>query len=297
MHMELLSAGQMAELNKVSKKALRLYEQKGLLAPYRVDPETGYRYYTHDQCAMIDTIQQMEAVGFTLSEIKTILDTHDVELTRRVLERQTELLERKAFEVKIAQHAVDRLLRSCDMYENPPEFEQPRLVHMRRRRILRFPITPYHFEPRPTQDNPRLRRWEMALREIKEQFVARGIPLALFHNIGCIIDGASLADRSFTTVGGFVIDVREHADEQSSWFPEGYFLTVTIGSTLTPDGEHAEYRWLCNLLDLAEERGYTVCGDYYSEMLVESPLFSYEGRDMMMGLYLPVDIRSARAAR
>ena len=287
---ELLTAGQMASLNGVSKKALRLYEQKGLLVPYTVDPETGYRYYTHEQCPVLDTIQQMQAVGFSLAEMKDVLDRADVGLMRDLLERKTEELERQSYELEMAKHAVNRLVRSCNLYENPPVVDRIALERVRRRRIVRFPITPYPFEPRPTEQNPRLRRWEMALREIERQFIERGLPLVLFHNVGCIIGKETLASREFVTTGGFITDERGFCRDAEYW-DEGYYLTVTIDKMFLPDGAHAEYYWLDRMLDVAEERGYVVTGDYYSDALVESPLFSYRGRDMMMRLYLPVDIR------
>ena len=79
----------------------------------------------------------------------------------------------------MAKHSVNRLVRSCNLYENNPVFERISLEWVRRRRIARFSITPYQYEPRPTPENPRLRRWEIALREIKQQFVDRGLPMAL----------------------------------------------------------------------------------------------------------------------
>lgn len=291
---ELLSAGQMASINHVSKKALRLYEQKGLLEPACVDPDTGYRYYAYEQCQALDTIQQMQAVGFTLAQMKEVLDNHDVGLMREVLERKTEELERQSYEIEMAKYAVDRLLRSCTVYENKPIFDRPALEHVRRRKIIRFPITPYYFEPRPTAEHPHLRQWEIALREIKQQFIERGLPLALFHNVGGIVAKETLADRSFKTVGGFIIDQRGVDVGEPDYWPEGYYLTVTIGSTLLENGDHAEHYWMCRLLDMADERGYTVCGDYHCDMELESSLFAHEGRDMLMKLYLPVDIRTAR---
>ena len=295
MESELLSAGQMAELNRVSKKALRLYEQKGLLKPHFVDPDTGYRYYTHEQCPTLDSIQQMQSVGFTLAEMKEILDTHDVGMMREVLERKTEELERRSYELAMAQHTVSRLLRSCNAYESKPVCNRPQLEHMRRRRILRFDVTPYLFEARPAQDNRHLRRWELALREIKQQFIDNDIPLALFHNVGCIISRESLETGQFECTGGFIVDERGGApDELTSYWPEGYYLTESIDTLFLPDGGHAEHHGLCQLLELAQQRGYRVTGDYYSESILESPLFSYEGRDMMMKLFLPVDIRGAR---
>ena len=291
--MELLTAGQMAQLNGVTKKALRLYEQKGLLEPRFIDPDTGYRYYDYGQCPVLDTIQQMQAAGFSLAEMKDVLDNRDVDLMREVLERKTEELERQAFEIEMAKHSVNRLVRSCNLYENNPIFDRISLEWVRRRRIVRFAITPYLYEPRPTPQNPGLRRWEIGLREIKQQFVERDLPMSLFHNVGCIISRESLVSREFVTVGGFITDERGFCTDADYW-DEGYYLTVTVGSTLLPNGDHAEYYWITRMLDLAAERGYSVSGDYYTDMLLESPLFAYEGRDMMMRLYLPVDIRNAR---
>ncbi|WP_066369112.1 MerR family DNA-binding transcriptional regulator [Neobacillus fumarioli] len=41
-----LSIGEMAKLRKVTVETLRHYDKIGLLKPYYVDPNTGYRYYS-----------------------------------------------------------------------------------------------------------------------------------------------------------------------------------------------------------------------------------------------------------
>jgi protein phosphatase len=43
--MELLTIGTFAKASRLSPKALRLYDELGLLTPARVDPVTGYRLY------------------------------------------------------------------------------------------------------------------------------------------------------------------------------------------------------------------------------------------------------------
>lgn len=55
-----LATGKFAELNCITKKTLRLYHGMGLLKPHRVDEETGYRFYSYDQCSTIDMIQQLQ---------------------------------------------------------------------------------------------------------------------------------------------------------------------------------------------------------------------------------------------
>jgi hypothetical protein len=47
--MTLLSIGEFARLSRLSAKALRRYDQLGLLKPARVDPDSGYRWYAAGQ--------------------------------------------------------------------------------------------------------------------------------------------------------------------------------------------------------------------------------------------------------
>ncbi len=41
-----LSIGEMAKLRSVTVDTLRHCDKIGLLKPYHIDPETGYRYYS-----------------------------------------------------------------------------------------------------------------------------------------------------------------------------------------------------------------------------------------------------------
>ena len=64
--------GMFAQMNHITVKALRFYEEQGLLAPAYVDEENGYRYYTLDQMAAIHQITALKQAGFTLEDIKQI---------------------------------------------------------------------------------------------------------------------------------------------------------------------------------------------------------------------------------
>ena len=69
----LMRIGEIAAFYNVSRKAIRLYEKKGLLTPEVTDPETGYRYYSADQVKQLDALLELKALGFSLVEIKSIL--------------------------------------------------------------------------------------------------------------------------------------------------------------------------------------------------------------------------------
>ena len=69
----LLKIGEMAELNHVSTQTLRLYAKNKLLEPEYLDPKTGYRYYTLEQCAKLDLIRALKSCRLSLEQIAEIL--------------------------------------------------------------------------------------------------------------------------------------------------------------------------------------------------------------------------------
>ena len=68
-----LRIGELARLGGVSVKALRFYDEQGLLSPDHVDPQTGYRYYSVDQTGALAAITNLRAAGFSIAEIGGLL--------------------------------------------------------------------------------------------------------------------------------------------------------------------------------------------------------------------------------
>jgi len=69
-----LKIGEFSKLMQTTVKTLRHYEQKGLLLPNKVDDWTGYRYYSIDQMQQLQNIRVMQQLGFSLDEIKDLMD-------------------------------------------------------------------------------------------------------------------------------------------------------------------------------------------------------------------------------
>jgi DNA-binding transcriptional MerR regulator len=65
--------GELSKLSKVSVKALRHYDDLGLLAPASVDRFTSYRYYTADQLPRLNRILALKDLGLSLEEIRRLL--------------------------------------------------------------------------------------------------------------------------------------------------------------------------------------------------------------------------------
>ncbi len=78
-----LQIGEAAERAKLTQRTLRYYEEKGLLAP-PTRMEGGFRLYSPEDMERIERIRQLkELLGFSLAEIKEMLDAEDVRLQIR----------------------------------------------------------------------------------------------------------------------------------------------------------------------------------------------------------------------
>jgi len=69
----MLRIGDLARLGGVSVKALRFYDEQGLLRPEHVDPHTGYRYYALDQAKTLAVITNLRMIDCTIAEIAAVL--------------------------------------------------------------------------------------------------------------------------------------------------------------------------------------------------------------------------------
>jgi DNA-binding transcriptional MerR regulator len=81
----LMSIGRFARLTGLSVKALRHYDELGLLRPAAVDPETGYRSYSSAQLARAEAIRMLRRLELPLDDVATLVATDDPATVRRVL--------------------------------------------------------------------------------------------------------------------------------------------------------------------------------------------------------------------
>ena len=60
-------------MTRLSIKALRLYDQLGILQPRHVDPQSGYRYYGIDQLSNARMIRNLRDMDMPLATIRSVL--------------------------------------------------------------------------------------------------------------------------------------------------------------------------------------------------------------------------------
>lgn len=87
--------GRFSQACRLSIKALRHYDELGLLKPVLVDPESGYRYYAPSQARQAETIRLLRAVEMPLPEIRETLVAADPEVAQRLLAAHRERLRQR----------------------------------------------------------------------------------------------------------------------------------------------------------------------------------------------------------
>ena len=99
--------GLFAQMNRITVKALRFYEEQGLLLPAKIDEESGYRYYTMSQMETLHRILALKEAGFTIEDMKHLNASGD---ERGFLLRKKKALLEKIAELTLQLSKIDGYL-------------------------------------------------------------------------------------------------------------------------------------------------------------------------------------------
>lgn len=115
----LLSIGEFAAAARLSHKALRLYDQLGLLPPTQVDPSSGYRFYHPQQLATARLIRMLRAIDMPLAAIRGVLAADPSQQAHLIRAYQKSVEAHAAF----VRATIGQLLASWPLKENPMTFQ------------------------------------------------------------------------------------------------------------------------------------------------------------------------------
>lgn len=113
--------GEFSRLTHVSMKMLRHYDEIGLFKPAQVDRFTGYRYYSYDQLPRLNRILVLKGLGFSLDDIRQMLDGElsDAEL-RGMLRLRRAQVQRQAEDALETLRQIEVRLRQIEQEGNMP---------------------------------------------------------------------------------------------------------------------------------------------------------------------------------
>ena len=84
--MKEISIGEFARRSRLSLKALRLYDERGVLVPSRVDPGSGYRYYDIAQLEEARLVVMLRQLQLPLAAVKELLACDPADAAARIAE-------------------------------------------------------------------------------------------------------------------------------------------------------------------------------------------------------------------
>lgn len=89
----LVPIGRFSKMTRLSVKALRHYDELGLLVPAVVDPSSAYRYYTYGQANRAEAIRVLRSLDMPLEDVREALEADDPLVAAKVLDRHRARLE------------------------------------------------------------------------------------------------------------------------------------------------------------------------------------------------------------
>jgi DNA-binding transcriptional MerR regulator len=250
--------GDFARLVQVSVKTLHYYDDIKLFRPARVDPFTGYRYYTLEQAAQLNRIIALRDLGFALEQVQALVDDAvSAEEMRGMLRlRRAQLAQEiESAQAKLAR--VDVRLRWIEKENKMPDVEvlvkhMPAVVVAGARTVVNSP--------------EQMREQCMALdaaacRLIEQaQLATDGISLALYYGNG---ENGIDVEMAYT-VGGAGEAVEPIAGAKVHTLPAAQVAYAVYHGSY--DDFAAVGQLHAGLRQATEEQGYQVagaCREYY----------------------------------
>ena len=110
MERELYQVREFAEKSGVTIRTLHHYDHLGLLKP-TVYSEAGYRLYSDDDFARLQQIVTLKFLGFSLKQIRDLLDGEVLDLAQ-MLRLQRDIMREKRRQLDLAIQAIDTAERT-----------------------------------------------------------------------------------------------------------------------------------------------------------------------------------------
>lgn len=120
----MIRIGDFSKLSQVSIKALRYYDEMGLLKPISIDRETGYRYYSVSQLSRLNRILALKDLGFSLQQIGQVLNegVSPEQLHGMLRLKRAELQQHIADEQERLAR-IEARLKTIDMEDMMPDYD------------------------------------------------------------------------------------------------------------------------------------------------------------------------------
>ena len=270
----LFKIGEMAELNHVSTQTLRLYDRNKLLEPQYMDPETGYRYYTLEQCAKLDLIRALKSCRLPLEKIREIFELSSETRLLEVLEEQTGALSEEIYNLSVSRNNLIRIQKNLQVLNSLPPFGQVFFEYVPERKID-VQQTEFDFFAQGYEG------YEKMLRHMQNYLHEKKLPPSYFINVGTIMEKEYFVKGTYTSHYAFIFVDELYPDTESvRTLPQNTYMSVAS------DNPALESEYAKKLYEEIKRQRMTPCGDYLCEVLTQFPL--HNSKQLIYKIQVPV---------
>ena len=267
--------GKMAEINHISIATLRLYDERNLLKPAYIDPETKYRYYTIEQNARLDLIAYMKDLGMSLKEIQNVLANENIDEIEDILSRKKEQIYQELRVLKTRLHFVDDSIMKIERYRNSPKTGICSLEYISRRYVYGIPCQNDFYKEG-------IREYEKDLLSLRNDLITKGLEQIYSYNVGTSIAAKDFEKWKFVAKDIFIFSDHKIEGITMSIIDASMFVTTYVSSF------EEEIASVKKLLEHCQKNHYQISGDYLCEVLTEFNVFDMKKRNMFLRLQIPV---------
>lgn len=239
--MDLLTIGQMAERNLISKKTLLFYQEKGLIEPEYIDESNGRRYYKSDQSYRLDLIQRLQATGMALDEIRDVLASASEDDLEGSLADQARRLEEQRVVLGSSLHLIGEMLEGVRMRKAldpaPTAFPAVQIIPYDAVDIWPFDLADLGLPPLEMNLHPCSDQWHVVQKVVKgaiqDYLTSAGLDIPaplLFRRVGSIYlrEAAEAKDPFLYTVFAVLEPHLARRIKPATVIPAGNYLHIPI---------------------------------------------------------------------
>lgn len=271
----MLSIGEFSNICRVSTKTLRYYAEIGLLQPYRINPENGYRYYAIEQLETMLLIERLKAYDFSLEKIKQILQMEkgmEESLYKELLQKKQDMIQK----AKVYAYTISQLEQDISNLEEGKSM----LAYMEDIDIQLVEVQPMNviFRRCMVKENAFQKAYQEQFGALlrcmeSEKLTIEHPPMVLFHS------------SEFTPMGmdtEFAIPIKEHTAMTRCFHPECCIKCTLQGSYSNLAAIYTKlWEWM-------EVFGYQQHGPLF-EVYVKDPTQVEGDEHLLTEVYLPVE--------
>lgn len=135
---ERLSIGEFAKIRNTTTETLRHYDRIGLLKPIKVDPKTGYRYYSIVQDEHLGTIKELRQLGMSIDEIKKYFNNRNFDQSVNMLKDKHDELRNRIKELQQLEERISEKIKHLEDIREVSDYETIIIKEIEEREFITF---------------------------------------------------------------------------------------------------------------------------------------------------------------